>query len=485
MTSSARTVRQRSSRLDAFGTGFPDTVLPGGHPGKPIFDARPDPATVFRRLVRHGDGHLVDVMVRVVVQLLVVAGVDVEVRLVVLDLRERFAELQIFLLLERVALVVPVGTEGVNKPVTQSVSDQHERRQRCRRCHQHNAHHGPFLRLALVAAQQLRADLPQRLTREPLRILTDHLTLVGFDALLAQQILHPPQVAVADERIAGHVEVAQLLPREQLLPKRPDGVIPQDHVLDVRQPSKRAFIQIDQQPVRRDHDRVQVRVGGERARLNAPQVERTGDGQLAEVRQPEEGTFRDNVKIVLPDGKLLQAGENAESHRRDLQQMIVLQTLERTNLQLVERVQPKVKLSEQLQRPERRRRNHVDRVIIQVEDAQMRQSLERVRMQRRNLILAQIQLFQLGHRTEQTLRHLLDEVPAQIQHPQLVQPRERFVADRRDLVVVQVQLEQPRLVPEDALRDAEQMVVAQVEHRQIGVELNRRVDRLDPVELNH
>uniref|UniRef100_A0A182QL33 Uncharacterized protein n=1 Tax=Anopheles farauti TaxID=69004 RepID=A0A182QL33_9DIPT len=91
----------------------------------------------------------------------------------------------------------------------------------------------------------------------------------------------------------------------------------------------------------------------------------------------------------------------------------------------------------------------------------------------------------LRQRPEHLTSDLVDEVPAQIQHPQLVQPVERPVRDRTELVVVQVQLEQLLLVHEDTLRDAEQMVVAQVEHRQLGVEPNRRVDRLDPIELDH
>uniref|UniRef100_A0A182J4S8 Uncharacterized protein n=1 Tax=Anopheles atroparvus TaxID=41427 RepID=A0A182J4S8_ANOAO len=163
----------------------------------------------------------------------------------------------------------------------------------------------------------------------------------------------------------------------------------------------------------------------------------------------------------------------------------VLQALERSGLNLVQRVQPQVQLGQEAQRPEGRCRDNVDRIVVQMENAQIGQPVERVRMQRADLVLAQVQLLQLGQRTEQALRHLLDEVAAQVQHTQLAHPRERLVADRRDLVVVQVQLQQPLLVHEDTFRHTQQMVVAQIEHRQLGVELDRRIDRLDAIELNH
>uniref|UniRef100_A0A182M918 Uncharacterized protein n=1 Tax=Anopheles culicifacies TaxID=139723 RepID=A0A182M918_9DIPT len=47
----------------------------------------------------------------------------------------------------------------------------------------------------------------------------------------------------------------------------------------------------------------------------------------------------------------------------------MLQTLERTGLYLVQRVQAQVQLGQQTERSEGRCRNHVDRIIVQMQDA--------------------------------------------------------------------------------------------------------------------
>uniref|UniRef100_A0A182UVB0 Uncharacterized protein n=1 Tax=Anopheles merus TaxID=30066 RepID=A0A182UVB0_ANOME len=404
-----------------------------------------------RLQVGHGDGRFVDVVLELgrtrwllLVHLLVVAGVDVEVRLMVLNLGEGLDELQILLLLQGVALVVPAGAQHIHQPMAQAIGHQDEGGQGGSGRYQHHSHHCARLRGALMTAQQLGANLPQRLSREPLRILADHLALFRFQLRWQLQASGLPEMSKLRSCFHGSSSsrnVRNALSRRITFSMwgSPEKA-PSSSSCSMRFEAITIVSRLTRQHTQSHGRHLQQMI--------------VGDVQGSYVLQTTKRIDR-------------QVNQHRAAHIQPTQ---MLQSLERAGLNLVQRVQPQVQLSQQPERRERRRRNHVDRIIVQMQNAQIGQTFER---------------FRLGQGTEKTLGHLLYEIATQIQHSQFIHTGERFVTDRGDLVVVQVQLQQTLLVPEDAFRQPEQMVVAQVQHGQITVELDRRIDRLDAIELYH